>query len=108
MEKSLCSKRLLQKFLFNIIPLPPTGVRKPFGEITTNTPPPKPTTPMTPAAATASSSTPNEEAALTPMANLKLLMKVSDVHYQSPELKFRFVFFQHQMLRFSALCGPNE
>ena len=57
-----------------------TGIRKPFGEMT-NTPPPKqPTTPkpMTPAAAaTAASSTPNEEAALTPMANLKLLMKVS-------------------------------
>ena len=57
-----------------------TGIRKPFGEMT-NTPPPKqPTTPkpLTPAAAAAAaSSTPNEEAALTPMANLKLLMKVS-------------------------------
>ena len=29
-------------------------------------------------------------------------------HYQSPEFKFRFVFFCLQMLRFSALCGPNE
>jgi len=27
---------------------------------------------------------------------------------QSPEVKFKFVFFQLQMLRFSALCGPNE
>ena len=27
---------------------------------------------------------------------------------QSPEFKFRFVFFGLQMLRFSALCGPNE
>ena len=27
---------------------------------------------------------------------------------QSPEFKFRFVFFRLQMLRFSALCGPNE
>ena len=54
------------------------GVRKPFGEMT-NTPPPKPATPkpQTPAAA-AASSTPNEEAALTPMANLKLLMKVNN------------------------------
>ena len=53
-------------------------MRKPFGEMT-NTPPPKPATPkpQTPAAA-AASSTPNEEAALTPMANLKLLMKVNN------------------------------
>ena len=29
-------------------------------------------------------------------------------HGQSPEFKFRFVFFPLQMLRFSALCGPNE
>ena len=27
---------------------------------------------------------------------------------QSPEFKFRFVFFRLSMLRFSALCGPNE
>ena len=27
---------------------------------------------------------------------------------QCPEFKFRFVFFRLQMLRFSALCGPNE
>ena len=27
---------------------------------------------------------------------------------QSPEFKFRFVFFRLKMLRFSALCGPNE
>ena len=27
---------------------------------------------------------------------------------QSPEFKFRFVFFRLQMLRFSALCGPHE
>ena len=27
---------------------------------------------------------------------------------QSPEFKFRFVFFRLQMLRFSALSGPNE
>ena len=29
-------------------------------------------------------------------------------HNQSPEFKFRFVFFRLQMLCFSALCGPNE
>ena len=27
---------------------------------------------------------------------------------QCPELEFRFVFFPLQMLRFSALSGPNE
>ena len=27
---------------------------------------------------------------------------------QCPEFKFRFVFFRLQMLRFSALCEPNE
>ena len=27
---------------------------------------------------------------------------------QSTDFKFRFVFFHLQMLRFSALCGPNE
>ena len=26
---------------------------------------------------------------------------------QGPEVKFRFVFFRLQMLRFSAFCGPN-
>ena len=26
-------------------------------------------------------------------------------YFQSPEFKFRFVFFRLQMLRFSALCG---
>jgi len=30
------------------------------------------------------------------------------VNDQSPEFKFGFVFFRLQMLRFSALCGPNE
>ena len=29
-------------------------------------------------------------------------------HYQCPEFKFRFVLFHLQMLRFSALCGPND
>ena len=29
-------------------------------------------------------------------------------YVQSPEFKFRFVFFRLQMLRFSALGGPNE
>ena len=29
-------------------------------------------------------------------------------HIRSPEFKFRFAFFSLQMLRFSALCGPNE
>ena len=29
-------------------------------------------------------------------------------HQPSPEFKFRFVFFRLQMLRFSALCGPND
>ena len=28
-------------------------------------------------------------------------------YLHSPEFKFRFVFFRLQMLRFSALCGPN-
>ena len=29
-------------------------------------------------------------------------------HEQSPEVEIRLVFFPLQMLRFSALCGPNE
>ena len=31
-----------------------------------------------------------------------------EYHVQRPEVKFRFVFFPLQMLRISALCGPNE
>ena len=82
-----------------VLPFAPTGVRKPFGEMT-NTPPPKPTTPRQPltpaAAANASSSTPNEEAALTPMANLKLLMKVRE--YNNILLNILWQNFLHQML----------
>ena len=28
-------------------------------------------------------------------------------YVQSPEFKFRFVFFRFQLLRFSVVCGPN-
>ena len=40
--------------------------------------------------------------------HLRQESRVANVHDQSPEFKFRFVFFTLQMLRFSALCGPNE